>query len=128
MSRFEDDVASELTALLRANVPSRAVRLAVRELVVARIERGPLGGREVSNAIDATMRAACRLVREVGAPEELVETVCRAALEGVRGHGGETAQWLEEARQTAEAVLSEAARERSEEPAWPWLVGRLPRW
>jgi hypothetical protein len=128
MSRFEDEVAFELAGLLRASVPPRAVRLTVRELVVTRFERGPLGAREVSETVEATLRAACRLVRELGAPEELVETVCRATLEGVRGHGGETAQWIEEAQQAAEAVLREVAGDRAGEPAWPWLMWRVPPW
>jgi len=67
-------------------------------------------------------------VRELEAPPEVVETVCRAALEAVRGHGGESARWLAEATSAASAVLEEQARERSDEEAWPWLVGRMPRW
>ena len=55
---FEDVVAAELLGLLRAGVPARAVRLTVRELVVTRIERGRLGAREVSDAVEAVMRAA----------------------------------------------------------------------
>jgi hypothetical protein len=128
MRPFEETVASELTWLLRAGVPARAVRLTVRELLVGRIERGSLGAREISDAVEAAVRAACRLVRELDAPDELVETVCRAALDAVRGHGGESARWLAEATGTASAVLDELARERAEEPAWRWLARRLPRW
>ena len=128
MSLFEETMASELAGLLRAGVPARGVRLTVRELIVTRIERGPLGPREVGDAVAAAMRAACRLVRELEAPPEVVETVCRAALEAVRGHGGESARWLAEATSAASAVLEEQARERSDEEAWPWLVGRMPRW
>ena len=47
---------STLAILLRAGVPPRAVRLTVRELLVARIERGPLGAREVSEVVEATVR------------------------------------------------------------------------
>jgi hypothetical protein len=125
---FEDAVASELAGLVRAGVPPRAVRLTIRELVVARIERGPLGAREVTDAVEAAVRAACRLVQELGAPDELVETVCRAAVEAVRGHGGESARWLADASSTAAAVLDELARERADEPNWRWLARRLPRW
>jgi hypothetical protein len=121
-------MASELAGLLRAGVPARAVRLTVRELVVARIERGPLGAREVSDAVEAMVRAACRLVRELDAPPEVVETVCRAALEAVRGHGGESARWLPEVTSTASALLDELGRERAEEPGWPWIARRLSRW
>ena len=128
MSLFEESMAGELAGLLRAGVPARGVRLTVRELIVTRIERGPLGAREVGDAVEAAMRAACRLVRELDAPPEVVETVCRAALEAVRGHGGESARWLAEATSAASAVLEEQARERSDEEAWPWLVGRMPRW
>ena len=128
MSLFEETMAGELAGLLRADVPARGVRLTVRELIVTRIERGPLGPREVGDAVAAAMRAACRLVRELDAPPEVVETVCRAALEAVRGHGGESARWLAEATSAASAVLEEQARERSDEEAWRWLVGRMPRW
>ena len=128
MSLFEQSMAGELAGLLRAGVSARGVRLTVRELIVTRIERGPLGPREVGDAVAAAMRAACRLVRELDAPPEVVETVCRAALEAVRGHGGESARWLAEATSAASAVLEEQARERSDEEAWRWLVGRMPRW
>ena len=78
--------------------------------------------------MEAAVRAACRMVRELGAPEEVVEAVCRAALEAVRGHGGESARWLAEATSAAYAVLDELALERPEEPAWRWLARRLSRW
>jgi hypothetical protein len=123
---FEEAVASELAGLLRAGVPVRAVRLTVRELMVARFERGPFGAREVGDAVEGAVRAACRLVRELGAPDEVVEAVCRAALEAVRGHGGESARWLDEATSVAAAVLDEMAQERADEPAWRWLVRREP--
>jgi hypothetical protein len=120
-------VASELARLVRAGVPIRGVRLTVRELVVARIERGPLGAREVSEAVEATVRAACRLVREAGAPDDLVEVVCRGTLDAVRGHGGQSARWLPEATSTAHAVLDAVARQHAEEPAWRWLARQLAR-
>jgi hypothetical protein len=125
MNTYEDAMASELAALLRAEVPSRAVRLTVRELLVARMEQGPLGARAVSQAIEDTMRAACRLVRELNAPEEIVETVCQAALEAVRGHGGQSARWVPEAWSAATAVLEEVAREFPEDSDWQWLAGRV---
>jgi len=128
MRPFEELVASELAGLLRAGVPVRAVRLTVRELLVARIERGPLGAREVSDAVEAAVRAACHLVRELDVRDELVESVCRASLEAVRGHGGESARWLAEATSAAYAVLDELARERAEEPTWRWVARRLQRW
>jgi len=128
MRPFEEAVASELAALLRAGVPVRAVRLTVRELLVWRIERGPLGAREVSDAVEAAVRAACDLVRELDAPDDLVEAVCRASLDAVRGHGGESARWLAEATGAAYAVLDELAREHAEEPTWRWLAQRLERW
>jgi hypothetical protein len=97
-------------------------------MLVTRLERGPLGAREVEDAVEATVRAACRLVRELDAPDEVVEAVCRAALETVRGHGGESARWLAEATGAASAVLDELARERAEEATWRWLTRRLPDW
>jgi hypothetical protein len=128
MTPFEEAVASELVGLLRAGVRVRAVRLTVRELLVGRIERGPLGAREVSDAVEATVRAACHLAQELDAPDELVEAVCQAALDAVRGHGGESARWLAEATSAAYAVLDELAREHVEEPTWRWLVQRVERW
>ena len=127
MRLFEDAVAAELAGLLRLGVPARGVHLTVRELVVARIERGPLGAHEIEDAMEDMVRAACRLVRELDAPDELVETVCRAALEAVRGHGGESARWFPDATSAAYAVLVELARERAEE-TWRWMARRLERW
>jgi hypothetical protein len=121
-------VAAELTGLLRAGVPPRAVRLTVRELVVERIARGPLGPREVSDTVEATVRAACALVREMGASEELVEIVSGASLDAVRGHGGESARWLAEASSAASAVLDELIRAGAGEPTWRWLARRVDRW
>lgn len=128
MRPFEEAVASELAGLLRAGVPTRGVHITVREMVVMRIERGPLGAREVSDAVEAAVRAACRVVRELDAPDELAEIVCRSALEAVRGHGGESARWLAEATSAAHAVLDELVLERPDEAVWRWLAGRLPRW
>jgi hypothetical protein len=125
---FEEMMTAELAGLLRAGVPVHGVRLTVRELVVKRIERGPLGAYEVSEAVEAAVRAACRLVRELNAPPEVVETVCRGALEAVRGHGGESARWLAEAAKTASVVLEEQAREGVDAGAWRWLTGRVPQW
>src|SRR5262245_220775 len=105
-------MASELAGLLRAGVPERGIHLTVRELVVMRIERGPIDAREVTDAAEAAVRAACRLVRELSAPDELAEIVCRSALAAVRGHGGESARWLAEATAAAYAALDELARER----------------
>jgi len=128
MTTLEDVTLAELTALLRAGVPARGVRLTVRGLVVSHIERGPLGPREVNEAVEAMVRAACRLVRDAGASDEMVETVCRAALEAVRGHGGESARWVPEATRTATAVLEELARESGGHVAWWWVAGRLSQW
>jgi hypothetical protein len=123
---FEQSMASELVGLLRAGVPVRAVRLTVRELVVTRIGRGPLGAREVSDAVEAAVRAACRVALELRGPDELVESVYRAALDAVRGHGGESARWLTDATSAAQLVLDEMTRERPEE-RWYWMARRLTR-
>jgi predicted NBD/HSP70 family sugar kinase len=125
---FEELVTSELAWLLRVGVPARTVRLTVRELVVEQIGRGDLGAREVSEAVAAAARAACRMVQEMNAPEEVIGIVCGAALESVRGHGGESARWLAEAMRSARAVVDEEAEERAEDPTWRWLVQRGPRW
>jgi hypothetical protein len=124
---FEDAVALELVWLVRAGVPPRAVQLTVRELLVERIGQGPLGAREVSEAVEEALRAACRLAQEMDAPDEMVEAVCAAALDAVRGHGGTTARWLPEATSTARAVLDELADERGDAPMWQWLSHRLSR-
>ena len=128
MRPFEDAVASELAELLRAGVPTRGIHITVREMVVTRMERGRLGAREVSDATEEAVRAACRLVRELGAPDELVEIVCRSTLEAVRGHGGESARWLPEATSAVHAVLDELATERPDEMTWRWLAQRAARW
>jgi predicted NBD/HSP70 family sugar kinase len=125
---FEELVTSELAWLLRVGVPARTVRLTIRELMVEQIVHGPLGAHEVSEAIAAAARAACRMVQEMNAPEEVIGIVCGAALETVRGHGGESARWLAEAMRTATTVLEEQAEERAEDPTWRWLVQRGPRW
>jgi hypothetical protein len=56
VSAFEESLRDELSWLLRAGVPPRAIRLAVRERVVVQLERGPLGAREVSEAMEAAGR------------------------------------------------------------------------
>jgi len=114
VSAFEESLRDELSWLLRAEAPPRAIRLAVRERLVIRLERGPLDAREVSDAMEAAVRAACRLVRELDAPDELVDLVCRSALEVVRGHGGESSRWLTEAVGTVDSALDGLAGEYGE--------------
>lgn len=128
MRPLEDLLAGEVAALLRAGATPRAVRLTVREVVVERLVAAPTGAREVSETAAAAARAACRLVRQLGAPEEVVEAVCRAALEAVRGQSGESARWLEEATSAIFEALDELARERAGEAEWRWLARRLERW
>ncbi len=125
MSVFEEVVAGELATLLRAAVPPRAIRLTVRELLVTHIERGPIGAREISETMEAALLAACRLLRAGRASEDVVETVLDAALEAVRGHGGESARWMPEAQHAAGTVFHQLAEEHSDEPVWRWLAGRL---
>jgi hypothetical protein len=122
MTTFENALRLELSWLLRAQVPARAVRLTVREQLVAQLERGPLGAREVSESVETTVRVAWRLVEELDAPEELVVIVSRAALEAVRGHGGDSARWLDEAMGAADAVLDELARRQGGDSTGAWLA------
>jgi hypothetical protein len=128
MSAFEQEVAAELSWLLRAGGPPRAVRLTVREMVVGQLERGRLSPHDVSDAVESAVRAACRLARELDAGDELVDVVCRAALEAVRGQGGLTARWLDEATRAAGAALEEDARAGPAGRGWHPLTARLPRW
>jgi hypothetical protein len=122
MSAFEDALRLQLSWLLRAGVPARAVRLTVRDEVVACLERGPLGAREVRESVQTTVRVAWRLVEELDAPEELVQIVCRATLEAVRGHGGDSAQWITEAVDTAAPMLDELARRYGDNTTGDWLA------
>ena len=128
MTRFDDDLAADLSALVRAGVPMHGIRLTVRERIVERLQRGPLGARQVSDAVEAAVRAAWQLARHVDAPDDLVDSVCRAAFEAVRGQGGYSARWLTHAMNAADAVLDELAREHDHEPAWPWPRRRLEPW
>jgi hypothetical protein len=125
MTPFEAIVSAELTNLLRAGAPPRALRLTVRELVVDRIVREPLGPREISDTVESAVRAACALVSERGASAEWVEIVWSASFEAVRGHGGESARWLAQATSAVSSVLDELLLARAEEPAWAWLAHRL---
>ena len=125
MKPFEDTVASELTWLLRMGVPPRAIRLTVYELVTKRIESIPPDARDVARAVEDAARAACRLVRALGAPPELVETVCGAALAAVRGHGGESGRWLGDATAAAHDVLAEMTRDHVHVEAWGWIARGL---
>ena len=107
MNAFEGVVMGQLSVLVHAGVPARGVRLTVRELMVTQLERGPLGAREVSAAMESMVRAAYRLVREHGAPDDVVALVCCAALDAVRGHGGQSARWLGDATTTVDETLAE---------------------
>ena len=100
MSAFEEAMTAELIWMARAGLPARTVRLTVHECLLTRIGRGPLGAREVSDAVEAA----------------------------VRGHGGASAQWLPAAAGATHAVLEELARERGDEGTWRWLVQREPGW
>jgi hypothetical protein len=125
MRPFEDAMASELAGLLRAGVPARGVHLTVRDLLVARIERGSIGASEITEAVEGMVRAACRLARERDAPAEMIETVCRATLEAVRGQGGASSRWFVEATSATYSVLDELARDHANEPGWRWVARRL---
>jgi hypothetical protein len=122
-------MAAELALLVRAGVPARAVRLAIRERLTVGLGEGPLGARSVVDAVERALRAACQVQQEIAGSTELVETVYVASLEAVRGHGGETAQWIAEATRRAHAVLNEMAA-RGVQPVWAQRVrhvdGREP--
>ena len=128
MTKFADDLSAELSVLVRAGVPMHGIRLTVRERIVERLGRGPLGAREVSESVEAAVRAACRLAASSDAADDLVDTVCRAAFEAVRGQGGYSGRWLTHAMNADEAVLDELSHEHRHEPAWPWLRRRLEPW
>ena len=128
MTRFADDLSAELSVLVRARVPMHGIRLTVRERIVERLGRGPLGAREVSESVEAAVRAACGVAASLDGADDLVDTVCRAAFEAVRGQGGYSARWLTHAMSAAEAVLDELAQEHDHEPTWPSLRRRLEPW
>ena len=71
-------MVAELAGLLRAGVPERGIHLTCASHLVTGSSGDP-GAREVSDAVEAMVRAACRLVRELDASDELVEPCCRAA-------------------------------------------------
>jgi hypothetical protein len=128
MNDFEDAMAADLGWMLRAGVPVRAVRLTVHERVLTRVATGQPSAADVREVAEAAVRAACRLVRELDAPDEVVEAVCRGALAAVRGHGGLTAQWLPDAADRIYAVLDELARERADDVRWRWLARHVADW
>jgi len=111
MRPFEDDVRWEVSWLLRAGVPARGVRIAVRELVVTQHRPRAAGSPRDRGGRGGGGAAACRLVRELDAPPEVVELVCGAALDGVRGHGGWSAQWLEAATAAVATVVDDFTAE-----------------
>jgi hypothetical protein len=65
-------------------------------------------------------------LREFGAPQDVVEAVCRAALDAVRGYGEENARGMAKAAGAGAGALDELGRERREEPTSRWLARRLP--
>lgn len=128
MTPFEELIEAELTWLLRAGVPPRGVRISVQELLVTRIERGQLQAPDLSDAVEAAVRAAGRLARARSAPLDLVEVVCMTTLDVVRGHGGDTARWLEVATGTMAHEIERLAREDDDEARWRWLIRRVQGW
>ena len=128
MNRLEEALAAELQMLLHAGITPQAVRWTVREVVVARLITEPSSMHDVRATAGAVARVACRLVRETGTSADIVEAVCRAALETIRGQGGSSARWLDDAGRAVFEALDELARERPEETEWRWLVTRIERW
>jgi len=102
-------MAAELMLLARARVPTCAVRITIRDRLTAQIAAGPMGARSVVEAVERALRTAREVAQELVEPGDLVETVYFASLEAVRGHGGESAQWIAEATRCAHAVLNEMA-------------------
>ena len=49
------------------------------ELAVDRVVSGPPSARDLNGTVEAMVRTACALVKEVGTPEELVDVVCGAS-------------------------------------------------
>jgi hypothetical protein len=100
----------------------------VREVVVARLIAEPSAMHDVRTTAGAVARVACRLVRETGTSADIVEAVCRATLETIRGQGGSSARWLDDAGRAVFEALDELARERPDEAEWRWLMSRIERW
>lgn len=124
MTTADPGIAAELALLVRAGVPAHAVRLAIRERLIVRLGAGPLGPHNAGDAVERALRAACQVQQEIGGSTELVATVYLASLEAVRGHGGETAQWLAESTRRAHAVLNEMAA-RGVQPVWVQRVRQV---
>ena len=84
------------------------------------------GGVALNIADEHALRAACQVQQEITGSTELVETVYVAAIEAVRGHGGQTAQWIAESTRRAHAVLNEMAG-RGVQPVWAQRVRQVDR-
>lgn len=128
MRPLEEALVAELRMLLHAGVTPQAVRWTVREVVVARLIAEPSAMHDVRTTAGAVARVACRLVRETGTSADIVEAVCRATLETIRGQGGSSARWLDDAGRAVLEALDELARERPDEAEWRWLMSRIERW
>jgi hypothetical protein len=120
-------LVAELVLLVRARVPARAVRLTIRERLIRQMGETPVGAPGVADAVERALRAAGQVQQETAGSTELVETVYIASLEAVRGHGGETARWMAEAKRRAHAVLNEMAA-RGVEPTWARRVLQVEGW
>jgi hypothetical protein len=145
-------MAAELSFLIRARAPARAIRLTIRERVVAqiddeRIDERPFGEQRVLDAVERILRAAVHVQqqlagqrlagselaghalagRELVSAGDLVETAYLASLDAVRGHGGETSRWIDRATRHAHDVLNELAA-HGVEPLWARRVRLAQGW
>jgi hypothetical protein len=127
MTVADPRLVAELSLLVRARVPARAVRRTIRDAVMTQIGRAPCGPTSVVEAVERTLRAAFQVQRESAGPGELIEVVYVASLEAVRGHGGETARWVADARRRAQAVLNEMAVP-GVEPLWARRIQDVDGW
>ena len=74
------------------------------------LERGPLGAREVSESVEATVRAACRLVGSSTRPRSWSRPCAARPSRRCADTAARARRWLTEAMSAADAVLDELAR------------------
>lgn len=125
MNDLEKRLVAEMAWLLEAGAGLRTVRVTVYEEMVTYLVLEPTGSRRVHGAVEASLRAAYRMLHEYGAPDDLLDTVLESALDAVRGHGGETSRWIREAVQNAYLLLEQFETERGIDSGWRKILERF---